>query len=343
MNKVEEEKKKSPIEPQENKESYAPVPKSRNNSNFATKPLVLQPLQPASAQSTFEPQSSPVDPNLAIPDFLRNSRSNNRSSVNMDRPGHIPLTPVGPRLTAFEEPKKKESVDRPLIEAVQQLDDLQQNDKSDDTKTMFMELENDKSYVKEDLEENLSNIRDSVATISKKRSNSDQPMENTQMEVKREDTVPSVEIKLENKLEVKEEPKLELEHKEEPQIIRQDNSRAIEMLLEQNAKLHQEWEESKKQVAQLQQTKIKYDYVVTKAYKKVKEIMAENQELRAELALTKSDLSSMTTKLEAIQSVFGGPAIAPQPRLSTAAQQLRLKEKLNSSERSLHQPTAKDV
>eukprot|EP00834_Sanchytrium_tribonematis_P000818 NODE_16_length_49026_cov_1.035992.p13 type:complete len:296 gc:universal NODE_16_length_49026_cov_1.035992:37164-36277(-) len=292
----------------------------------------------------------------------------------MVAPTHIPLHP---RLTAFDENQRssnrKQIFNDPLSEPNEE---EQEVDKIDDTKTMFRDLEKEEEQRARNSANNdnetEANIRDSVATIAKKRSvssnNDVDPIQNIKPELnidedkEKLDSAKTVEPKAIETSQTPSPTSLTSEKRQSQPSptsekrqslaspiteLRPDpNVRAIEMLVEQNTKLHQDLEEAKRQIAQLQQTKIKYDYVVTKAYKKVKEIMAENQELRSELGKTQSDLLTLTTKLEAIQSVFGGTTLtsassqilATDKRPPSAATQLRLKEKLNGSERSLHQP-----
>eukprot|EP00835_Amoeboradix_gromovi_P001315 NODE_57_length_25931_cov_0.351037.p11 type:complete len:348 gc:universal NODE_57_length_25931_cov_0.351037:5642-4599(-) len=292
------------------------------------------------------------DPSQAVPDFLRNSRSN-RASVNLDRTSPIYI-PISPRLTAFDEKRRQ--------------DTLENREKDDPFSRRIQSA-------KLEEEDDDSNIRDSVATIPNAQGKGGSRVNSGAKEDERVSSrvISGAKEELERSGNrtisgAKEEHTERSEHIEELKTTRtpsnneqvlsrqhsyaldvervESNSRAIEILLEQNTRLHLELEESKRQVAQLQQTKIKYDYVVTKAYKKVKEIMAENQELRTELGKTQYELIQLTGKLETIQSVFGGNAISPTPNtnmsskpLATAATQLRLKERLNTSgsDRSLHQ------
>ena len=323
---------------------YYPSVKTRNNSSFTGKNKSNN-----NSIDRDEPASPISDPSLAVPDFLRNSRSNtgNRSSVMIDKnnPAHIP---INPRLTAFDErpktvlPAKKEVSETLEVE-------------SDDTKTMYKEngTRSLNSSKKDLVDPQLSNIKERIEV----QENGSQSKDNI---VEKQEQRTSVTSPSERHISINNDQRASSPSERQTLIINdpvmsrqssmqvESNSRAIEMLLEQNTKLHQEIEDAKKQIAQLQQTKIKYDYVVTKAYKKVKEIMAENQELKSELTKTQLELGTLTSKLEAIQSVFGGaiqtPISSPQQsasRSATTAANLRLKEKLSSSERSLHQ-SAKD-
>ena len=311
-----------------NNEQY--FPSVRSNSSFASKKNVEE--QPMNA----------IDPTLAIPEFLRNSRSNssNRASVLIERinPTYIPISP---RLTAFDETQKPQVVIKKQIEEIRPSDyDNYETGKSDDTQTMFRELENEKK-AEESKSEQEENVADSVATISNTRP---MPVQIALSEIKVQKiqeatqeviTTPRIDPVIAKSQPVNEPILSRQQSKADVERV-ESNARAIEMLLEQNTKLHQELEEAKKQIVQLQQTKIKYDYVVTKAYKKVKEIMAENQDLKTDLTRNQTELISLSTKLEAIQSVFGGgsghPTLSKSP---TAVNQLRLKEKLGS-EKSLN-------